>query len=112
RSRAPLPPALPGDRPRVGIDVGGTFTDVVIVRGGSLAVCKVPTTPDDQSEGFDLGLRQALESAGAASPSLVAHGTTVATNAVLERRGGGPGPVPTGGFAGPPAHGRPPRPPP
>ena len=62
-------------------------------------VCKVPTTPDDQSEGFDLGLREALESAGAPSPSLVAHGTTVATNAVLERRGAVTGLVATEGFA-------------
>ncbi|HKN49051.1 MAG TPA: hydantoinase/oxoprolinase N-terminal domain-containing protein, partial [Actinomycetota bacterium] len=52
-----------------------------------LVVCKVPTTPDDQSQGFDHGLREALTRAGAPSASSIAHGTTVATNAVLERRG-------------------------
>jgi N-methylhydantoinase A len=66
-------------------------------------VCKVPTTPDDQSEGFDAGLREALAQAGGASPSLIAsliaHGTTVATNAVLERRGAVTALVTTEGFA-------------
>ncbi|MEA2589959.1 MAG: N-methylhydantoinase [Actinomycetota bacterium] len=64
-----------------------------------LVVCKVPTTPDDQSEGFDLGLREALERAGDPAPSLIAHGTTVATNAVLERRGAVTALVTTEGFA-------------
>ncbi|MEA2532780.1 MAG: N-methylhydantoinase [Actinomycetota bacterium] len=64
-----------------------------------LVVCKVPTTPDDQSEGFDLGLREALEQAGDPAPSLIAHGTTVATNAVLERRGALTALVTTEGFA-------------
>ncbi|MCW3044800.1 MAG: N-methylhydantoinase [Actinobacteria bacterium] len=62
-------------------------------------VCKVPTTPDDQSEGFDLGLREALERSGDPAPSLIAHGTTVATNAVLERRGALTALVTTEGFA-------------
>ena len=64
-----------------------------------LVVCKVPTTPDDQSEGFDLGLREGLTRAGAASVSSIAHGTTVATNAVLERRGAVTALVTTEGFA-------------
>src|SRR6266566_8840802 len=53
----------------------------------------------DQSEGFDLGLREGLTRAGAASVSSIAHGTTVATNAVLERRGAVTALVTTEGFA-------------
>ncbi|HEX9315844.1 MAG TPA: hydantoinase/oxoprolinase family protein [Actinomycetota bacterium] len=81
------------------MDVGGTFTDVVVATADQLVVCKVPTTPDDQSEGFDLGLREALTQAGAASVSSIAHGTTVATNAVLERRGAVTALVTTEGFS-------------
>lgn len=65
-----------------GVDVGGTFTDVVLVAGGaSVRARKVPTTPGDQGEGVADGL------AAAASEHVgqVAHGTTTATNAVLER---------------------------
>jgi len=62
-------------------------------------VCKVPTTPADQSEGFEAGVREALERAGAPSVSTIAHGTTVATNAVLERAGAPTALVATEGFA-------------
>jgi N-methylhydantoinase A len=66
-----------------GVDVGGTFTDVVIVTDGTPPrAVKVPTTPDDQSEGVATGLDDA-DASGATST--LAHGTTTATNAVLER---------------------------
>jgi len=68
----------------LGVDVGGTFTDVAMWDGEAMAVGKVPSTPRDQSEGVMAG-------AGAAVPpgarSDLLHGTTVATNALLERRG-------------------------
>lgn len=71
----------------IGVDVGGTFTDVVLrdESDGSVIVAKVPSTPADQSEGFMDGLREV----GAAPDqvSLLIHGTTVATNAAIERKG-------------------------
>ncbi len=67
---------------RAGVDVGGTFTDVVVLAARPRAV-KVPTTPGDESVGVGAGL---VESAGsAATVEGLAHGTTTATNAVLER---------------------------
>jgi N-methylhydantoinase A len=68
-----------------GIDVGGTFTDVVVVGEDVDAprAIKVPTTPEDQSEGVEDGLDEA--GAGGERPGVVAHGTTTATNAILER---------------------------
>jgi N-methylhydantoinase A len=68
---------------RAGIDVGGTFTDVVTVgTGGRPRAVKVPTTPADQGEGVVTGLRSAAPDHDIAA---VAHGTTTATNAILER---------------------------
>ena len=72
----------------VGVDVGGTFTDVALIAGGRLTTAKVPTTRD-QSRGVVEGVALALAGAGL-GPGDVArlgHGTTVATNALLERRG-------------------------
>ncbi|MGZ4376092.1 MAG: hydantoinase/oxoprolinase family protein, partial [Gaiellaceae bacterium] len=70
---------------RVGIDVGGTFTDLVAVRDGELVSAKVRSTPQDQS----LGVMAALEASGLepSEVAAIAHGTTVSTNALLERRG-------------------------
>ena len=83
---------------QVGVDVGGTFTDVVVVdpERGQFRVAKVPSTPGDQSEGVMAGLREA----GIALPEVAAfvHGTTVGTNAVLERKGVTCGLVTTMGF--------------
>ncbi|TAP41699.1 hydantoinase/oxoprolinase family protein [Arthrobacter sp. S39] len=81
-----------------GIDVGGTFTDVVLhdAETGSLRIAKVFSTPGDQAEGLVSGLNQLevpLERLGA-----VVHGTTVATNAVLERKGDRCALVTTHGF--------------
>ena len=69
----------------LGVDVGGTFTDVVLWDGDRLRVAKTSTTPADQSEGLVSGA-QALAADGGTAERLV-HGTTVATNALLERRG-------------------------
>ena len=76
-----------------GVDVGGTFTDLVAWDGEALVVGKVPSTPDDQSRGVVAAI------AGfSASPNDVIHGTTVATNALLERRGARTALVTTEGF--------------
>lgn len=76
---------------RVGVDVGGTFTDIDIVDGesGKRTSWKVPSTPADQAEGMLHGIADALEQigAGASDIALLAHGTTVATNTLIERRG-------------------------
>jgi N-methylhydantoinase A/oxoprolinase/acetone carboxylase beta subunit len=71
----------------LGVDVGGTFTDAVLVDGGRLVTAKAPTTPDDQSRGVLDAVRAALHAAGdrdARDVSGFAHGMTVATNALLE----------------------------
>ena len=81
---------------RVGVDVGGTFTDVVLGLDDGVRVAKVPSTPDDQAEGVLDGVRQL-----AVRPADIvrfAHGTTVATNAVLERAGARTVLVATAGF--------------
>ncbi|MFZ6764966.1 hydantoinase/oxoprolinase family protein [Pseudoroseomonas sp. WGS1072] len=75
---------------RIGIDIGGTFTDLQILdeRDGALRSLKTPTTPEDPSIGLLAGLREAAERHGFALSDirLLLHGTTIATNAVLERR--------------------------
>src|SRR5688572_28636444 len=87
---------------RLGVDVGGTFTDVVLVNegDGTLHRAKVPSTPSDQSIGVLDGLRAACAQAGVApnAVDVMMHGTTVATNAVLERRGARVGLITTRGF--------------
>ncbi|MBW3663106.1 MAG: hydantoinase/oxoprolinase family protein [Actinobacteria bacterium] len=69
---------------RLGCDVGGTFTDLVLIDGDEVRVAKVPSTPGNQSEGVLAGL--ARLDVDAAAITRFAHGTTAATNAVLERR--------------------------
>jgi N-methylhydantoinase A len=86
----------------VGVDVGGTFTDVVLAdSNGQLHVDKVPTTPDDPRVGVMESIRRALGRAGVApgSVSRVVHGTTLATNVILERKGSPLAFVVTEGFA-------------
>ena len=68
----------------LGVDVGGTFTDVAMWDGRAMTVGKVPSTPRDQSEGVMAGAGAAVTAGGRAD---LLHGTTVATNALLERRG-------------------------
>jgi N-methylhydantoinase A len=70
---------------RVGVEVGGTFTDLVLIEDGKLRVAKVPSTPKNPDE----GALKAIEIAGISPSSIedLVHGSTVATNAVLERKG-------------------------
>jgi N-methylhydantoinase A len=84
----------------LGVDVGGTFTDAVLVAGGQVVTAKAPTTPDDQSEGVVAAVAAALERAGrrAGEVEAFAHGMTVATNALLEGRGARTALVATEGF--------------
>jgi N-methylhydantoinase A len=83
-------------RGRLGIDVGGTFTDLVAVLDGEVHTAKVPSTPDDQAQGAMAAWRAAsLEADAIAS---FAHGMTIATNALLERRGARTALVTTEGF--------------
>jgi N-methylhydantoinase A len=87
---------------RLGIDVGGTFTDLLLFdeRSGNMTLAKVPSTPQDQSIGVIHGIKRICESAGV-DPNqikLILHGTTVATNAVLEGKGALVGLVTTRGF--------------
>ena len=81
---------------RLGVDVGGTFTDLVALSNGTLITAKVPSTPQDQSE----GVMNAVETSEveAAAVSALAQGMTVATNALLERRGARTALVTTEGF--------------
>ena len=73
----------------LGVDVGGTFTDAVLAVGGRLVTAKAPTTPEDQSEGVLAAVQAVLERAGAQAGDVeeFAHGTTAATNALLEGEG-------------------------
>src|SRR5690349_24225808 len=82
----------------LGVDVGGTFTDFLLVEPGtrSFRVAKLPTTVRDQSAGFMSGI-DALGLDLAATRTIV-HGTTAATNAVLERKGARCGLITTAGF--------------
>lgn len=81
---------------RVGIEIGGTFTDLIAIDAGRVSVCKVPSTPDAPEAGF----RNALAAAGIFASDVVdlVHGSTVATNAVLERKGARVALVATEGF--------------
>ena len=82
---------------RIGIDTGGTFTDVVAIEpGGRVVTTKVPSSPSDPSSAFMRG----IEKAGADAIADVVHGTTVATNALLEDDFAGLGFVTTKGFRG------------
>jgi N-methylhydantoinase A len=84
----------------VGIDVGGTFTDFVVWQDGRLRIHKVPTTPDDQSRAILQGLHDLNLLTPSPSRGLViVHGMTVATNALLERRGAVTALLTTAGFA-------------
>jgi len=87
---------------RLGIDVVGTFTDLVLYddASGALSVAKVPSVPADPSEGILHGIQRLLGTAGVAPGAVeyVAHGTTVATNALLERKGAPTALITTRGF--------------
>ena len=87
-----------------GVDIGGTFTDVVIVdQQGRVTLAKSASTPDDFSRGFFTALEQGAQTLGLslrellAQTALLSHGTTVATNVVVERRGAKVGLLTTAG---------------
>src|SRR5688572_13794704 len=85
-----------------GIDIGGTFTDVVAYEAdtGRLHVAKIPSTPPRLGEGLLDGVRRVLAERGASPADVerVVHGTTIGTNAVLEHRGATLGILMTAGF--------------
>ena len=84
---------------RIAIDTGGTFTDIIAIdeATGEQVAVKTPSTPDDPSRGLLEGIRKVTGRA-AAPPAQVLHGTTTATNAVLEHRFEGLGLLVTSGF--------------
>jgi len=87
---------------RIGVDSGGTFTDICLFddETGSVAVWKVPSTPDDPSRGIASGVTEGLARVGAAAEavSYFGHGTTVATNALIQHTGARTGLITTDGF--------------
>jgi N-methylhydantoinase A len=92
-----------GHRYRVGVDIGGTFTDVVVLdeSDGTVRVTKVPTVPADPSQGFLDGLGLALE-AFSVAPEAIAfavHGTTIATNTIIQGQGARSGLITSEGFS-------------
>ncbi|MEM6462434.1 MAG: hydantoinase/oxoprolinase family protein [Pseudomonadota bacterium] len=82
----------------IGVDVGGTFTDVFVLdeAAGQIATSKVPSTKGDQSKGFVEGIGSRVEHFS--DIATVVHGTTVGTNALLERKGARTGIITTKGF--------------
>ena len=86
---------------RLGVDVGGTFTDLVLVtQDGHVVTRKVLSTSGNYAEAIFAGIHDVLEEAGIPGDSVweLIHGTTVATNAIIERRGARTGLVTTDGF--------------
>ena len=87
---------------RLGVDVGGTFTDLIYVddEAGEIIVHKVPTTPADPSRGTVQGVKEITRQAEVASGDLdqVFHGTTIATNIVIEHSGARVGMITTEGY--------------
>ena len=89
-------------RLRIGIDTGGTFTDVVAFdeQTGELTTTKTPSTPDDPAEGFMAGIEKVLGVLGADASAIgaISHGTTVATNQLLQGKVGRLGFITTEGY--------------
>jgi len=87
---------------RLGIDVGGTFTDLLLFdeNSGAMRLLKTPSTPADQSVGILNGIQQLVEETGISASSVAAllHGTTVSTNIVLEAKGAKVGLIVTENF--------------
>jgi N-methylhydantoinase A len=88
------------ERTRLAIDIGGTFTDLALEHSGGRSTAKVLTTPGAPEEGVMSGVRIILASAGLAPSDirLIIHGTTLATNAIIERKGARTALVTTEGF--------------
>jgi N-methylhydantoinase A len=97
---------MPEETYRIGVDIGGTFVDCVIVdsTGQVVSVAKSPATPDDPSVGVMAALEGAAENLGQSVPRILErttgfiHGCTVGTNALLERKGARTGLITTRGF--------------
>ena len=86
---------------RIGIDIGGTFTDIIVSGAeGALHTRKIPSTVDDYARAIVAGLGAALDASGLAPAEVgeIRHGTTVASNAILERKGAKTGLIATEGF--------------
>jgi N-methylhydantoinase A/oxoprolinase/acetone carboxylase beta subunit len=87
---------------RLGVDVGGTFTDLIYVddESGQVLVHKLPTTPEDPSRGTVQGVQELTADAGQSPAALdqVFHGTTIATNIVIEHNGADVGMITTEGY--------------
>ena len=87
---------------RIGVDIGGTFTDIVLWDGAgdNLILDKILTTPDDPSRAVLEGIGRVLETAGIGAKDLasVIHGTTLVANALIERKGVKTGLITTAGF--------------
>ncbi len=85
----------------LGVDVGGTFTDAVLLDDGTVFTAKVPTTPGEESDGVMAAIDAVLGAAGAAPGDVeeFSHGMTVGTNALLEERGARTALIATKGFA-------------
>ncbi|MDH5738665.1 MAG: hydantoinase/oxoprolinase family protein, partial [Gammaproteobacteria bacterium] len=87
---------------RLGVDVGGTFTDVLLIdeEKKTIHTAKVPSTPDDSSIGVLNGILKVCETAGVKPQAIsqVTHGTTVATNAILTSKGARVGLITTQGY--------------
>jgi len=81
---------------RIGVDTGGTFTDFILVRDGALVTLKVPSTPKHPEQAVLAGVRQLLGEKDSAFE--LVHGTTVGTNALLERKGARTALLTTEGF--------------
>ena len=77
---------------RVGVDIGGTFTDVALIDDatGQIGVAKVPTTPRDFAQGVLAAMEMAMRRyrLAAADVGMLSHATTIVTNAILEEKGG------------------------
>src|SRR5690348_13170415 len=86
----------------IGVDTGGTFTDVILLEaaGGRLVGTKVPSSPADPSRSFAAGIGAALQEGGLPGEAVerVLHGTTVATNLILEGKGAPTALLTTAGF--------------
>jgi N-methylhydantoinase A len=87
------------DRVRAGVDTGGTFTDFVFAAGDEVRIFKLASTPDDPSRAITEGLQRIAAETGSPLVEIeVVHGTTVGTNALLQRRGARVALVTTAGF--------------
>ena len=93
---------MPDPSLAVAVDIGGTFTDIALhdAKSGQIWRAKTPSVPADPSQAFLTGVLLALEEAGRQAPMLgrVLHGTTVATNMILEGKGARTALVTTAGF--------------